>query len=162
MSVVLGAGIFGGGRAVQALVELDDLRVDGLELGLVDVVAGGGGEAVGAAARVRRVVLVVFKLGKARGAPAWLMLVREERERGIGMLGTAVGPNVPVALASALLLGVGRGLAGVAGLAEVFWEVVFRLGGAVGEADVVTVSGFVATGHWSGWLELFWRGLSGE
>lgn len=69
MRVVLGSvGV--GGRAVQTLVELDDLRVDGLELGLVDVVAGGGGEAVGAAARVRRVVLVVLKLGKTRGAPA--------------------------------------------------------------------------------------------
>lgn len=54
---------------MQALVELDDFRVDGFELGLVEVVAGGGAEAVGAAARVGRVVVVVFELGEARGAP---------------------------------------------------------------------------------------------
>lgn len=54
---------------MQFLVELDDLRVDGLELGLEQVVAGGGAEAVGAAARVGRVVGVVFELGEAGGAP---------------------------------------------------------------------------------------------
>lgn len=58
-----------------------------------------------------------------------------------------VRQNVPVALATALLLGVGRRLAGVSGLAEVLGEMLFRQGGAVGEANVVTVSGFVATSH---------------
>jgi len=54
---------------VQVLIELDDLRVDGFELGLVKVVAGGGAEAVGAAARVGCVVGVIFEFGEARGAP---------------------------------------------------------------------------------------------
>lgn len=55
--------------AVQVLVELDDLRIDGFKLGLVDVVAGGGAEAVGAAARVGGVVLVVFELRESVLAP---------------------------------------------------------------------------------------------
>lgn len=54
---------------MQVLVEFDDLRIDGFELGLVDVVAGGGAEAVGAAARIGGVVLVVFKLRKSVLAP---------------------------------------------------------------------------------------------
>jgi len=54
---------------VEVLVELDDFRVDGFELGLVEVVAGGGAEAVGAAARVGGVVVVVFELGEADGTP---------------------------------------------------------------------------------------------
>lgn len=58
-----------GRRAVQALVELDDFRVHSFELGLVEVVTGGGAEAVGAAARVGRVVVVVFELGEAGSAP---------------------------------------------------------------------------------------------
>lgn len=63
--------VFGGedGSAVKLLVELDDLRVDGLELGLVEVVAGGGAEAVGAATRVGGVVVVVFELGEADSTP---------------------------------------------------------------------------------------------
>jgi hypothetical protein len=54
---------------VQALVELDDFRVNGFELGLVEVVAGSGAEAVGAATRVCRVVGVVLELGEADWAP---------------------------------------------------------------------------------------------
>ena len=54
---------------MEVLVELDDFRVDGFELGLVEVVAGGGAEAVGAAARVGGVVVVVFELGEANGTP---------------------------------------------------------------------------------------------
>ena len=54
---------------------------------------------------------------------------------------------LPVALASALLLGLGRRLAGVPGLAEVLGEVVLWDGSAVGETGVVTVSGLVGTGH---------------
>lgn len=63
--------IFGGedGSAVELFVELDDFRVDGLELGLVEVVAGGGAEAVGAATRVGGVVVVVFELGEANSTP---------------------------------------------------------------------------------------------
>jgi len=57
------------GSAVEFLVELDDLRVDGFELGLVEVVAGGGAEAVGAATRVGGVVGVVFELGETDWAP---------------------------------------------------------------------------------------------
>ena len=53
----------------------------------------------------------------------------------------------PVALASALLLGLGRRLAGVSGLAEVLGKVVLWDGGTVGETSVVTVSGLVGTGH---------------
>jgi hypothetical protein len=55
--------------AVQAFVELDDFRVNGFEFGLVEVVAGSGAEAVGAAARVGRVVGVVLELGEADWAP---------------------------------------------------------------------------------------------
>jgi hypothetical protein len=54
---------------VQVFVEFDDFRVDGFELGLVEVVTGGGAEAVGAATRVGGVVVVVFELGEADGAP---------------------------------------------------------------------------------------------
>ena len=54
---------------MEFLVELDDLRVDGFELGLVEVVAGGGAEAVGAATRVGGVVGVVFELGETDWAP---------------------------------------------------------------------------------------------
>ena len=55
---------------MDALIKLDDgLRVDGLELGLVQVVAGGGAEAVGAAARVGHLVVVVFELGEADWTP---------------------------------------------------------------------------------------------
>lgn len=58
-----------GGCAVNAFVELDDLRVDGLELGLVEIVSGSGAEAVGAAARVGHLVVIVLELGEADGAP---------------------------------------------------------------------------------------------
>ena len=54
---------------MKLLVELDDLRVNGLELGFVEVVAGGGAEAVGAATRVGGVVVVVFELGEADSTP---------------------------------------------------------------------------------------------
>ena len=54
---------------MELFVELDDFRVDGLELGLVEVVAGGGAEAVGAATRVGGVVVVVFELGEANSTP---------------------------------------------------------------------------------------------
>jgi hypothetical protein len=54
---------------VQAFVELDDFRVNSFELGLVEVVTGSGTEAVGAAARVGRVVGVVLELGEADWAP---------------------------------------------------------------------------------------------
>ena len=54
---------------MEVFVELDDLRVDGFELGLVEVVAGSGTEAVGAATRVGRVVGVVLELGESDGAP---------------------------------------------------------------------------------------------
>ena len=54
---------------MKLFVELDDFRVDGLELGLVEVVAGGGAEAVGAATRVGGVVVVVFELGEADSTP---------------------------------------------------------------------------------------------
>lgn len=57
------------------------------------------------------------------------------------------GQCLPVALTTALLLGLGGRLAGVSGLAEVLGEVVFWDGGAVGETSVVTVSGLVGTGH---------------
>jgi len=63
--------VFGGedGSAVEILVKLDDFRVDGFELGFVEVVAGGSAKAVGAAARVGGVVVVVFELGEANGTP---------------------------------------------------------------------------------------------
>ena len=54
---------------MKLFVELDDFRVDGFELGLVEVVAGGGAEAVGAATRLGGVVVVVFELGETNGAP---------------------------------------------------------------------------------------------
>jgi len=55
--------------------------------------------------------------------------------------------GLPVAFATTLLLGVGRVLAGVPGLAEVAREVLLRSSGAVGEANVVTVGGLVSAGH---------------
>lgn len=69
--------------AVDTLIKLDDgFRVDGLEFGLEDAVAGRGGEAVGAAARFGRIVRVVFELGEACFAPV-LRVSREDRlERG--------------------------------------------------------------------------------
>lgn len=69
--------------------------------------------------------------------------------------------SLPIAFAAALLLGVGRGLAGVAGLAEVLGEMLFRRGGAVGKAGVVAVSSFVAAGHWDHLLAMHWLGLGG-
>jgi hypothetical protein len=61
------------GSAVELFVEFDDFRVHGFELGLVEVVAGGGAEAVGAATRVGGVVVVVFELGEADSAPGMEM-----------------------------------------------------------------------------------------
>ena len=58
---------------MELFVELDDFRVDGLELGLVEVVAGGGAEAVGAATRVGGVVVVVFELREADSTPEMKM-----------------------------------------------------------------------------------------
>lgn len=55
--------------------------------------------------------------------------------------------GLPVAFATALLLGLGRRLAGVSGLAEVLREVVLWNGSAVGDAGVVTVSSLVGAGH---------------
>jgi hypothetical protein len=57
------------------------------------------------------------------------------------------GFDLPVALATALLLGLGRRLAGVSGFAEVFREIGFGNGGAVGETGVVAVGGLVGAGH---------------
>ena len=54
---------------------------------------------------------------------------------------------LPVALATALLFGLGWRLAGVSGLAEVLGEIVLWDGSAVGETSVITVSGLVGTGH---------------
>ena len=58
---------------MKLFVELDDFRVDSLELGLVEVVAGGGAEAVGAATRVGGVVVVVFELREADCTPEMKM-----------------------------------------------------------------------------------------
>jgi hypothetical protein len=54
---------------------------------------------------------------------------------------------LPVAFATALLLGLGWRLAGVSGLAEVLWKVVLGDGSTVGETSVVTVSSLVGAGH---------------
>lgn len=64
--------------------------------------------------------------------------------------------NSPVAFAAALLLGGGWVDALVAGLAKVAWEVLFRGGGAIGEADVVAVGGLVGASHWREVLALGW------
>lgn len=58
--------------------------------------------------------------------------------------------DVPIAFAAALLLGVLRVLAGVAGFGEVAREVLLRSGGTVGEALVVAVVGLVRAGHCCG------------
>lgn len=55
--------------------------------------------------------------------------------------------SLPVAFAAALLLGFGWTGAGEARLAEVAGEVLLRAGGAIGEADVVTVGDLVGAGH---------------
>ena len=55
--------------------------------------------------------------------------------------------DIPVAFATALFFGVGRRLAGVSGLAEVLWQVVFWGGSAVGQTGVVAVSQLVGAGH---------------
>lgn len=53
----------------------------------------------------------------------------------------------PVAFAAALLLGRGWVDALVAGLAEVAGEMLLRGGGAIGEADVVTIGNLVCASH---------------
>jgi len=65
------------------------------------------------------------------------------------MIGSWLGNNrcLPVALATALLFGLGRRLAGVSGFAEILGKIVFWDGSAVGETSVVTVSSLVGTGH---------------
>ena len=55
--------------AVDLLLILDDLWIEGLELGLDDTVAGGRGRAVGAATWLAHVVVVVLELGLAFAAP---------------------------------------------------------------------------------------------
>jgi len=58
---------------MDLLIELDDLRVDSLELGLQKAVAGSLREAVRAATRLGRVVGVVLELGNALATPAKLV-----------------------------------------------------------------------------------------
>jgi len=59
----------GSGRAMQVLVVLHDLRIDGLELGLEGRVARGLREAVGATTGLGRVVAVVLEFRDALAAP---------------------------------------------------------------------------------------------
>lgn len=138
---------------MDALIKLDDgLRVDGLELGLVQVVAGGGAEAVGAAARVGHLVVVVFELGEADWTPGGgrdvsMHTLEEWDGTFLAESSLVSASNIPVAFATALFLGVGRRLAGVSGLAEVLWQVVFWGGSAVGQAGVIAVSQLVGAGH---------------
>lgn len=61
-----------GTGAVDVLFVLDDLRIDGLEFGLQGGVAGSSTEAVGAAARLGEVVVVVLELGQSATAPGAL------------------------------------------------------------------------------------------
>lgn len=56
--------------------------------------------------------------------------------------------SLPVALTTALLLSVGRVLAGISSLAEVAREMLLGSSGAVGQANVVTVSGLVGASHY--------------
>lgn len=62
---------------------------------------------------------------------------------------------LPVTLASTSLFGAAGVVAGVACFAEVAGKVLFRGGGAIGEANVVTVGGFVGAGHLK-WLVSCW------
>lgn len=62
-------GQVSGRRAMDVLLELDDLRVKSLVFGLQGRVAGGGGEAVGAAAGFGGVVTVVLELRDTLAAP---------------------------------------------------------------------------------------------
>lgn len=55
--------------------------------------------------------------------------------------------GLPVAFAAALLLRVARVVTSIAGFAEVAWEMLFWSGSAVGEADMVPVSGLVGASH---------------
>ena len=55
---------------MDLLLVLDDLRVEGLEFGLDEGVAGSSGGAVGAATGLGRVEVVIFELGDAFAAPA--------------------------------------------------------------------------------------------
>ncbi len=68
---------------VDVLLVLNDLRVDSLEFGLEDGAAGGRRKAIGAAARVGKVVVVVLELGTSL-APALL-------EVSLGCLPRVVG-----------------------------------------------------------------------
>lgn len=55
--------------------------------------------------------------------------------------------DLPIALSTTLLLGVGWAVAGVSRLAEVAREMLLSSGGAIGETNVVTVSSLVSAGH---------------
>ena len=70
-------------RTVDVLLVLNDLRVDSLEFGLEDGAAGGRRKAIGAAARVGEVVVVVLELGTGL-APALLEVSLEYLPRAMG------------------------------------------------------------------------------
>ena len=121
---------------VEVLVIIDGLWIDGLELGLEGIVAGSRAEAVGAAASLEHIVLVVLELRFALTTPGAVSGAHSLRV------------NLPVALATTLLLGGGWIGAVEACFAEVAWEVLFWGGGAIGEANVVTVGSLVSASHW--------------
>lgn len=121
LKILLVAGEIHWTRAMELLFVLDDFWIDRFELGLETGVAGSDRRAVGATTRLSHVVVVVFELGDALTAP--------------------------VAFTTALLLGGSWVLAGVSGLGEVAWEMLFWCGSAVGEANVVTVVVLVGASH---------------
>lgn len=55
--------------------------------------------------------------------------------------------DLPIALAAAALLGLGRVSVGMAGLAKVLGEAGFALSSAIGNASVVAVSVLVRASH---------------
>jgi hypothetical protein len=61
---------------------------------------------------------------------------------------------VPISLAATLLLGAGGSVVDVARLAKVPGQVLGGSSGAVGEADVVAVGGFVGASHCEGGVSL--------
>ena len=56
--------------------------------------------------------------------------------------------GLPVAFATALLLGVGWTGAGIAGLAKVAWKMLLWGCSAIGKTNVVTISGLVGASHY--------------
>lgn len=134
---------------MQVLVVLDSFGIDVFELGLEGGVRSGGrgrgrgtrqggGDADGGTTT-----------GGLREGGEVVGVGAAFRVEGVDGEVCEVGDDglAPVGFSTALLLGAGGSVVDVAGFSEVAGEVLGGGGGAVGEADVVAVGGFVGAGH---------------